>query len=726
MRTFMRRAYALLGSWHSWWNQIGVSALRWILRLAPSERQRVFALTILTGVLCGLAAVAFHLTIRAAEGLLIDRALGASAPTWMLWTILLPTLGGVISGALLYYVVPDARGSGIPQVKVAYAVKGGRMPFSVALGKFALGVIQIGSGASLGREGPTVQICAGIASLLGRITALPRQRQRQLLPVGAAAGIAAAFNAPIAAVTFTIEEVVGDLDQTVLTGAIVAAAIAAAIERIVLGEHPIFTIPSAYGLHHLVSLLLYAVLGVAGAVVALLFTESLLGLRRRFQQLRLVPAWVRPGIGGLVTGVLAVVALIWLKTAGVTGGGYDTLALALTGQLAVKVMLALCIMKLVATVFCYSSGGAGGIFAPALFIGGMLGGAFGFADVALFHHDPSEIGAFALVGMGTVFAGIIRAPITSVLIIFEMTGGYSLILPLMIANMTAYVLARHVRPTPIYEALLEQDGVQLPHRQGPPPHALEQVRVDEAMTRTPVTLPSDLTVAAAVARSAPYEFSSFPVLDATGQLVGLVSEARLRRTLAERGDGVLIGDLADRRTPLFADQRLVEAVVAMDQSESRQLAVVEREATGRLAGILALSDIVRTQARIARAGGRSRGAAPAFSEVQETLADQPVFRRLRKFGSTADPQEGDAERALHYHMVTLAPDAPAVGQAVRALDLPPGVLLITIERDHQTLIPQGGTVLGAGDVVTILAPAAEMAAIQRQIVGAWSDGATSH
>jgi CIC family chloride channel protein len=423
------------------WEQARIAALRLLLRVAPSERQRVFALTILAGVLCGLAAVAFHLTIRAAEGLLIDRALSASAPSWMFWTILLPTLGGVISGALLYYVVPDARGSGIPQVKVAYAVKGGRMPFSVALGKFALGVIQIGSGPAMRREGPTVQICAGIASLLGRLAALPRQHQRQLLPVGAATGIAATFNAPIAAVTFTIEEVVGDLDQTVLTGAIVAAAIAAAIERIVLGEHPVFTIPAGYGLHHLISLLLYAALGVAGALVALLFTESLLGLRKRFQRLTAVPARIRSGIGGLVTGVLAVAALQWLRSPGVTGGAYDTLAL--TGQLAVKVMLALCLMKLAATVFCYSSGGAGGIFAPALFIGGMLGGALGFADVALFHHDPSEIGAFALVGMGAVFASIIRAPITSVLIIFEMTGGYSLILPLMLANMTAYALAPH-------------------------------------------------------------------------------------------------------------------------------------------------------------------------------------------------------------------------------------------------------------------------------------------
>jgi CIC family chloride channel protein len=560
------------------WRALNLAALRLFLRLAPSERQRVFALTIVIGALCGLAAVAFHLAIQAAEGALIERAMAAPGTSWMLWTILVPTLGGLISGVLLYYVVPDARGSGIPQVKVAYSVKGGRMAIRVAIGKFVIGVIQIGTGASLGREGPTVQICAGIASSLGQLAALSRQNLRRLLPVGAAVGIAAAFNAPIAAVTFTIEEVVGDLDQTVLTGVIVAAALAAAIERIVLGEHPVFTIPAGYGLHHSESLLLYAVLGVAGAFVALLFTESLIALRARFQQLAVVPAWARPAVGGCVTGLLAVAALLWLKTGGVTGGGYDTLSQALGGQLAVHVMLALCLMKLVATVFSYSSGGAGGIFAPALFIGGMLGGAIGYGDVALFHHDPSEIGAFALVGMGAVFAGIIRAPITSVLIIFEMTGGYGLILPLMIANMTVYGLARRIRLTPIYEALLEQDGVHLPHRQGPAPHVLE--------------------------RSAAELYSSFPVLDAAGQFVGLISAARLRRTQAEQPDNQLdtqpIAALADRRAALFPEQPLVDAVMLLDQLETRQIAVVERANPTQLAGLLSFSDILRAGARCAR------------------------------------------------------------------------------------------------------------------------------
>src|ERR1041385_1920436 len=329
--------------WSVKWRSVNATLLRLFLRLVPSESHRLFALTLIAGASCGLAAVFFHLSIIGTENRLIDRAMSASGRSWMWWTILTPTAGGLISGALLQYVVPGARGSGIPQVKVAYAIKGGRVPFRDALGKFLIGVLQIGTGSSLGREGPTVQICAGVASTLGRSAALSRENLRRLLPVGAAAGIAAAFNAPIAAVTFTIEEVVGDLDQAVLTWIVVAAAIAAAVERAILGEQPVFTITRNYGLDHASSLLSYAVLGVAAAAVSLLFTESLLLFRNRFQHLTLIPTWMRPAIGGLVTGILAALAFRFLHTEGVTGGGYATLSLALSGSIAIRALIVLCI-----------------------------------------------------------------------------------------------------------------------------------------------------------------------------------------------------------------------------------------------------------------------------------------------------------------------------------------------------------------------------------------------
>jgi CIC family chloride channel protein len=581
-------------------NRVDLVFLRRLARLVPSERERVYGVMLVAGAICGLAAVAFHLAIREAEHLLIDKALAASSPMWMVMTLVTPAMGGLVSGALLAYVVPDARGSGIPQVKVAYALEDGRLPLRQSVGKFVVGVLQIGSGASLGREGPTVQICVGISSIIGRLTALSRDNMRRLVPVGAAAGIAAAFNAPLAAVTFTMEEVVGDLDQTILAGVVVAAAVAAAIERSVLGGHPVLDVPSGYGLHHADSLVLYALMGVAAAVVSVAFTDSLLRLRARMGRAQRLPLWTRPALGGVVTGVLAIVAIRSVHANGMNGGGYAVLNELLHGGLAWNVMLLLCAMKLIATVSSYSTGGAGGIFAPSLFIGAALGGTFGVLDVNVLHHSRIEVGAFALVGMGAVFAGIIRAPITSVLIIFEMTGSYGLILPLMIAAMTCFLFARRWRPTPIYEALLEQDGTFLPHPSRPIPHVLDQLDVGRAMTSKPATIDETESVSFALDRIAAAPFSSFPVVDADARFVGLVSESKLRRSVADGGGEKPVGELAGRRIALTPESSLIDAIVLMDELDTRQLAVVDDDASRRVIGIVALSDVMRVQAQATR------------------------------------------------------------------------------------------------------------------------------
>ncbi|HYJ90966.1 MAG TPA: chloride channel protein [Pyrinomonadaceae bacterium] len=576
------------------WRRFKLDFLRLFIKLLPSESQRVFFLTIVAGALCGLAAVAFHVAIIKAEELLMGAALASTHALWL--GILTPVAGGLICGALLTYVVPGARGSGIPQVKVAFAIKGGRLSLREVAGKFVISVLQIGSGGSLGREGPTVHICAGIASALGRTFALSQKNLKRLVPVGAAAGIAAAFNAPIAAVTFTIEEVVGDLDQTVLSGVIVAAAIAAAIERGILGEHPVLSVAQSYGLQNAASLIFYALLGLAAAFVSLAFTESLLRVRGWFNSMATVPGWIKPAIGGGVTGALAVAALYLLNTGGVNGGGYGTLSIALAGSLTFKVMAVLCVFKLIATVFSYSSGGAGGIFAPALFIGGMLGGVVGIADIYLLGTPDTAIGAFALVGMGAVFAGIVRAPITSVLIIFEMTGSYGLILPLMIANMTAYALARFYRPVPIYEALLEQDNIHLPHRRKGAGHALEQITVAEAYQPNAVVLDAGLTVAEAVDFVRNYEFTTFPIVDNEWHCVGVITEMRLRRNLANKAGAVCIREIADESPTVHPDQPLSQAVLRMDHFHVRQLSVIERAGGHKMLGIITMSDIVRAQA----------------------------------------------------------------------------------------------------------------------------------
>lgn len=518
-----------------WNTSVAFGALRSRLaliavRIAPSEAQRLLALTIAIGGVCGLVAVAFHEAIAVSERLFALIVARRGSTLSVAGPLLLPSLGGLAAGALLTGWFPGARGSGIPQVKAAYAGVRGRIRLREAIAKFFLAALQIGSGASLGREGPTVQICAGVATTLGRIFRLSPQAQRRLIPVGAAAGIAAAFNAPIAAVTFTIEEIIGKLDETLLSGVIIAAALAAVVERSLLGEHPVFDVPGKHSLGDARSLVLYGLLGLAAALVSVLFTDLLLVLRARFRKLRRVPEWCHPAIGGLVTGALALAALWLVGTGGVLGGGYESLRRALAGDLSIRVMAVLCGAKLIATCFSYSSGGAGGIFAPVLFLGAMLGGVFGWLDSAIFdNHAPDTAAAFALVGMGALFSGAIRAPMTSVLIIIEMTSGYGLILPLMIANMSAYLIARRLRPMSIYEALLAQDGIVFEgHRLD---EAVDTLKLRDLVTTDRAFVTFELQVRGEellrIAREPSWQ-TVFPVVDAKGRMIGIITQDELR------------------------------------------------------------------------------------------------------------------------------------------------------------------------------------------------------
>jgi CIC family chloride channel protein len=589
--------------------------LRAEIRIAPTESQRLVVLTVLIGALCGLAAVGFHLAIRMIEaGLSVDSATPHGV-WWIGRTLLTPALGAIVAGLLLQFAAPSARGSGITQVKVAFANRGAvRLRDSVW--KFVICAIQIGSGSSLGREGPTVHICAGVAGAMRHVPGVSPRNLRRLMPVGAAAGIAAAFNAPIAAVTFTIEEVVGKLDQAVLSGVIIAAAVAAVIERSVLGEHPVFgDIPRTYGFHHPSSLVTYTFLGLAAAVVSVVFHDSLLRLRGRFQRSSL-PAWVGPGIGGLVTGGLALFALGLLETRGVTGGGYETLIETLGGHVGVRLMLALCALKIAATVASYSSGGAGGIFAPSLFIGATLGGAFGALDNWLFgHHEP--VGAFALVGMGAVFAGVIRAPITSVLIIIEMTSGYSLILPLMLANMTAFVVAHAWRPIAIYEALLEQDGIHLPQAGG----ALDDLPIAHLVRHDgPAMRAFSLGAAADEVGRVTTETKQevYPVLDGDGRILGLITREELGILSSEPELAALVNAADLMRPPASArlDDDLRTALETMIAYGTKQLPVTDSQ--GRCVGLLHEADIVRAYVGATAVASRS-GATSLPGDLTENV-----------------------------------------------------------------------------------------------------------
>lgn len=424
----------------------------WRLDIQPlrlRESQLFLVLSVIIGVLAGLAAVLFALAIDRGGHLFFG--LDPSP----LRLLLVTPLVSLVAGFLLVRVFPDARGSGIPQVKAAFHLHSGVILARTPIGKFLVGALTIGAGHSLGREGPSVQIGAGIASVVGRWFQLSPARVRSLVPVGAAGALSAAFNTPVAAVIFALEEIIGDLNAAVLGSTVIASVASVIVARSILGNEPLFTAPQ-YELVHPAELLAYAALGVVGGVLSLVFCKGLLWLRATFKRQPSRTRVFQPAIGGVVIGVLLILVPELL------GVGYAQVDQALNGGLLIQTMALLCLLKIAATIVSYGSGNAGGIFAPTLYIGAMAGGTIGTIVAGIAPFDTGGPGAYALVGMGTLFAGIIRAPLTSVFMIFEITQDYQIIVPLMVANMLSFAISRRYQPEPIYHALMKQDGIPVP------------------------------------------------------------------------------------------------------------------------------------------------------------------------------------------------------------------------------------------------------------------------
>ncbi|MDX1981325.1 MAG: chloride channel protein [Bryobacteraceae bacterium] len=414
---------------------------------AIRTRQDV-VLSIALGIVTSLVIVAFIWTTERVGASLYT---GRSSP----WArVIIPVLGALTAGYLVARFFPEARGSGIPQTKAALATERD-IPLKTVIGKFTVCSISLGSGISLGREGPSVQIGAGIASVFGRSLKLSREETKSLAPVGTAAALAAAFNTPIAAVLFSLEEVLGDLHARMLGTVVIGAATSWLVLHLLLGDEPLFRVPQ-YQLVHPAEFILYCVLGVAGGLLSAFFQWSLLRMREQFKKLPKNTVMYQPAAGGLTVGLLA------LLVPEVLGVGYSAVDQALNSDLLWKPMMMLLLLKLLATVMSYSSGNPGGVFGPSLFFGAMLGGSIGSVAHAFFPAYTGSAGAYALVGMGTTFAGIIRTPMTSVIMIFELTRDYSVIVPLMICNLASYWVATRLMPEPIYEALAAQDGIHLP------------------------------------------------------------------------------------------------------------------------------------------------------------------------------------------------------------------------------------------------------------------------
>ena len=482
-----------------------------VAELRERESQIFLVLALVIGALTGLAVVAFIL-LTERMGMRLYPVGGAP---WR--RLLFPVVGSLGIGYLLYRYFPDARGSGVPQTKAALYAREGRITLRTVLGKFFCTSATLASGIPLGREGPSVQVGAGIGSVLGRLLGLRSEQVKNLIPVGAAAAIAAAFNTPLAAVLFSLEEIVGDLHAPVIGAVVLASATAWMVLRVFLGNHPLFKVPQ-YQLVSPAEFAAYAVLGVAGGVVSAAFTKLLLGMRDRFLRFPQKTVWFQPLAGGLLVGLIG-----WFVPQ-VLGVGYGYVGDALNGNMAFKMMLLLVVLKLLTVTTSYASGNAGGIFGPALFIGAMLGGTMGTVAHHLFPAYTATPGAYALVGMGAVFAGIVRAPMTSVLMIFEMTQDYAVIVPLMIANLVSLFIASRLQHEPIYEALAVQDGIHLPSAKTRQRSGQRQiVRVMQAASQL---LPAEITVREALERVRLSEFRTWLVTDQRG-VVGVINLAWL-------------------------------------------------------------------------------------------------------------------------------------------------------------------------------------------------------
>jgi chloride channel protein, CIC family len=534
-------------------------------------------LALVIGALTGLVVVAF-IVLTERMGMRLYPVDGAP---WR--RLFLPVAGSLGIGYLLYRYFPNARGSGVPQTKAALFAREGRITLRTILGKFFCTSATLACGIPLGREGPSVQVGAGIGSVLGRLLGLSNEQIKKLIPVGAAAAVAAAFNTPLSAVLFALEEIVGDLHAPVIGAVVLASATSWVVLRMLLGNNPLFKVP-VYQLVHPVEFAVYAALGVAGGLVSVAFTKLLLGMRARFLRFPPKTAWFHPLAGGLLVGLMG-----WFVPQAL-GVGYGYVGDALNGRMAFQLMLLLVVLKLFAVTTSYASGNAGGIFGPSLFIGAMLGGAVGTVAHHLMPAQTSMSGAYALVGMGAVFAGVVRAPMTSVLMIFEMTQDYAVIVPLMIANLVSLFIASRLQHEPIYEALAVQDGIHLPRAAGR--KRLGQRQVRRVMQTASQLLSSEVTVRDALERVRSSEFRTWLVMDQRG-VVGVIDLSRLEREISE-GAEKKISELVDTLVfpHVHADQGLDLALERMGTNQIETLPVVNRADVHKLEGIVTLRNVL--------------------------------------------------------------------------------------------------------------------------------------
>ncbi len=645
---------------------------KWLSEHRPPEMAILMIPAVIVGLGAGFGAVIFRWLIRGFSFLSFKQ--GAEVLNFMgeYYIVLVPAIGGLLVGPLIYRFAREAKGHGVPEVMEAVALRGGRIRPVVVVIKALASSICIGSGGSAGREGPIVQIGSALGSSVGQLLQVSSDRIRMLLACGAAGGIAATFNAPVAGVLFALEVILGEFAVTHFSTVVVASVTASVVSQVFVGSQPAFSTPR-YSLESAWELLFYTVLGVLAAVVGVFFIRNLYWIEDRFDDWN-IPEYVKPAIGGLGVGVIGLFA------PGVFGVGYETIESVLRSEGGPLTTVALLLIaKILATSLTLGSGGSGGVFAPSLFMGAMLGGLFGGFVHNSFPASTAPPGAYALVGMAAVFAAAGRAPITAIIILFEMTGDYRIILPLMLSTVIATTLASHLESESIYTKKLSRRGTAL--QRGRVVDVMQSMQVEDVMTRDTAAVPVSMKRSELIDHLQRTRRHAVPVLDQNRKLYGVVSISDLDRFhLAARSREPNAAEMATRSlVTVFPDELMWRALESMGSRDLSSLPVVDRRDPEKLVGVIRRRNIVRAY----------NAAVLQRQDIQNRLLQARLASRSGTKFLELVVQEG----------------SPAAGARLRDLQLPQSCIVVSILRSERVLIPRGDTALERGDVVTLFVEA---------------------
>jgi len=632
--------------------------------LSTSQLVMPMVFAALVGVSTGFVVVGFIKIIYIFQELFFGGGEKVFSFMGRYYVILIPVIGALLVGPIVTFLAPEAKGHGVPEVMKAVALRGGRIRPLVVVAKAIASALAIGSGASAGREGPIVQVGSAIGSTLGQWFQLNESRIKNLVACGAAAGISGVFNAPLAGVMFSMEVILRNFGARALSTVVVASVSSSIISQIYLGESPAFVAPS-YSLWSPWELFLYAGLGILSAFTALLFVKTLYKAEDIFDNWKFVD-WLKPAVGGLFVGIIG------FCFPQVFGSGLETIEDALYGRMDLILLFSLVIMKILATSFTLGSGSSGGVFAPALFIGAALGGGFGRLVYQNMPFDVAPPGAYALVGMASVFAGAAHAPVTAILIVFEMTRDYRIILPIMVAVVIATSISQLLNRESIYTIKLKRKGIDIGTFEEAKVFGAIQVR--DAMSEAIEIVRRDMPANELFEKISENKGKTFFTVNQKDELVGWIRPEEMQEILFEKDVNLMLAD--DVAIPItetcIPDEPLNDVAKIMTINEITVMPVMDPTNTKKPIGVLKSASIFNTFANI--------------SSRRDAVLEE------------MDQEDVSAKDTSHIQF-KITSKSPISGKLIKELALPEGVVLTSIHRNHRLVLPKGDTVLVDKDKV---------------------------